>query len=193
MESLIDVDFSKSKLYLNIDSAPDLPHLEDQTQKTLEYLDKIFGEVIPNITKKGNFTKAIEWCWQQPKDDFFFHLEDDWVINKKVKIGNMLEYFSNDKIFAVNLRAYPFSGPRPCLLPSIYRKRFCLEFIEELSYTRNPERQLREFVAKTNQANVHYPEDINEIILKDIGRHWLLTKGLKRNQISNNFVNYVKG
>ena len=187
------IDFSKSTIYINIDFAPDLPQLIDESQKTIEYLEEIFYKVVPNITKEANFTKAIEWCWTQPDEELFFHLEDDWILEQNVHIDDLLKYFDNDKIFAANLRAYSFRGPRACLLPSVYRNSFCKDFIKTLKYHRNPERQLREYVANTELKNVHHPEDIHEIILKDIGRHWLLTNGLKRNNISNSFIKYSKG
>lgn len=193
VENLKGVDFSQSTIYVNIDLSPDLPHLTDESPKTIEYLKKIFYKVIPNVTEKPNFAKAIKWCWSQPKNDLFFHLEDDWVLNKNIHINSLLKYFANNKIFAVNLRAYKFKGPKPCLLPSLYRKRFCDSFIEGMKFDRNPERQLREFVAKTSFENVHYPEEIHDIILEDIGRHWLICNGLKRNHISSCFINYVRG
>ena len=72
-----------------------------------------------------------------PEDDLFFHLEDDWILEEEVEIESLLKYFDDDKIFAVNLRAYGFSGPRPCLLPSMYRKSFCEKFITGLKATAN--------------------------------------------------------
>ncbi len=192
IDKVVDIDFSESTIYINLDSAPKEVPIEDSSQKTIEYLKSIFKDVIFNIPEEPNFTKAVHWCWSQPKNDFFFHLEDDWVLEKKIELLPLLDYFNDPKVFAVNLRAYPFKGPKPCLLPAIYRKTFCEEFIKTLDFERNPENQLRAYVAKTDLHNLHRPEEIKEIILTDIGRSWLLSNGLSRNHISSRFVNYTR-
>lgn len=191
--NLIDIDFSNSKIFINIDFAPDYPNLEDGSDKTIDFLNSVFGEVVFNKTEEPNFTRAIQWCWNSVEDEIFFHLEDDWVLEEKVSIEEIMPYFNNKNVFAVNLRAYKFAGPRACLLPALYRKSFCRKFVEKLDYYRNPENQLRSYV-KVNKDffNIHYPEDIHDIILKDIGREWLRHKGLKRNQISTKFIRYSR-
>lgn len=188
VRNLNGVDFAKSVIYINIDSCPN----EQASKECVSYLGKIFGRVIYNITEEPNFTKAIHWCWNCPKrSELFFHLEDDWILEKKIELKNLLNYFSDPNVYAVNLRAYHFTHPRPCLAQSIWRKSFCKDFLETLDFQRNPESQLRSFVKnKCNNYNIHFPEDINDVIIKDIGRKWLSQKGLKRNHISSMFIKY---
>ena len=192
-DNLVDVDFAKSTIYINVDSTPNLAGLVDESDKTIEFLEKYFGKVVSNITGEGNFTKALQWCWGQPKGDFFYHIEDDWILNRNISLDELFPFFNDENVFAVNLRAYHFAGPRPCLLPALYRSSFCKKFIEKLNEYRNPENQLRSYVSTHKKFyNIHYPEDIQDIILKDIGREWLRHKGLKRNQISSKFIKYQK-
>ena len=182
------VDFSNSTIYINMDQAP--TRILSDEDSTLDYLNKIFGRVVAHQPSSPNFTKAIHWCWSQPKEELFFHLEDDWVLREKVGIDDMLKYFEDSKVFALNLRAYSFKNPRPCLLQSLWRKSFCEEFLNTLDFQRNPENQLRSFVKGTEYYNIHYPKGIDDIIVEDIGREWLRNKGLQRNHISSRFINY---
>lgn len=193
IDNMVNIDFSNSTIYINIDKIEFIDKIEDQRDKTKEYLSKIFKEVITNEPEYPNFSNALKWCWTQPKEELFFHIEDDWLLEKEVDIENIIPLFEDPNLFAVNLRAYHFSGPRPCLLQAIYRKSFCNKFASKLIETINPENSLRSY-AKSNKNlyNIHYPEGINDIVLKDIGRDWLKFKGLKRNQISSKFVKYER-
>lgn len=190
---LIDVDFSKSTLYINIDTSPHLPLFEKESEEIINKINSIFGKVIINRTGIPNFSNAIKWCWSQPAEKLFFHFEDDWLLKKEIKVSEMIKLFDNEKVFAVNLRAYPFLGPKACLLQSIYRKSFCEEFINTLSEQKNPENQLRSFVQGKDVFNMHYPEEVTEIVLEDIGRNWLKVNKLRRNHTSSRFINYSKG
>ena len=193
-ENLVNIDFSKSTIYINIDPViiPPITHLVDQREETKNYLEENFGKVISNEPDEANFSNALKWCWTQPNEELFFHIEDDWLLEDKVDVEDIFPFFQDEKVFAVNLRAYRFSGPRPCLLQAIYRKSFCNEFALTLTDERNPENQLRTYVKKGELYNLHFPESINDIVLKDIGRNWLKQNGLRRNQISTKFTTYKK-
>lgn len=184
------VDFSKSTIYVNADSIVHRPDLRDYSNDVIKLLNKNFGQVIWNPTNSPNFSKAIHWCWSQPKEDFFFHIEDDWILKKEININELIQKFDDSDVYAVNLRAYSFNQPKPCLLQSVWRKSFCEKFINSLDFDRNPENQLRSFVKETKYYNIHYPEGIDDIVVEDIGREWLRKNSIERNHISSKFISY---
>jgi len=189
--NLIGIDFSKSTIYVNIDQSPEKDS-NNNVRKTVGYLNEVFGRVVANIPAEPNFAKAVQWCWSQPQSEFFFHTEDDWILDKKVNLDTMMEYFNNPSMASVNLRAYTFKNPRLCLLQSLWRKKFCDQFLKHYNFDYNPENQLRAFGKITRFDNIHYPEDVEEIIVKDIGRPWLISQGIKRNHMSSSFIKYTR-
>ena len=54
-------------------------------------LQNIFLEKLYIIyLKESNFAEAILWCFNQVKGEFFFHLEDDWILRKEININDMI-------------------------------------------------------------------------------------------------------
>ena len=70
------LDFKKCILYINVDPSPHGQNIE----KNEEVAKKYFGKVIVNYPDKPNFARAVIWCFTQVRGEYFFHLEDDWVL-----------------------------------------------------------------------------------------------------------------
>ncbi len=75
-------NFSVQTLYVNIDPF-------EGGQEEVEACDAICREYFPDIVARkpesSHFTTAVKWLWSQPTADWFFHLEDDWILNREVR------------------------------------------------------------------------------------------------------------
>ena len=177
--NLLNVNFSKSILYINIDPIPK----NTNPELVLDIAKKYFGEVIYNIPKSPNFTNALKWCWSKPKNKYFFHLEDDWILLKSIDI-NVLVKLINNKYVSVLLRGYKKDRNTIDLAPSLFSTEFANRISKKLNINYNPEEQIRApigsdiRISEPTDCTLRYPD---EIVIKDIGREWLRNNNIKRN------------
>lgn len=181
--NLQGVDMRASTLFINIDPLPDEGNLE----ATKEVAAEFFGHVVINQPESPSFPAAVKWCWRQPTTEYFFHLEDDWVLEKPVHVLSMLEAFKDcPQLACVHLRAYnTCEDGRICLAPGLWRASHAREIESRLVTDANPERQLRAQKPSNPHGGKHegfigrhFPDQ--QIVLKDIGRMWMATMGLRR-------------
>ena len=199
-ENMSDVDFKKSILYLNVDPVP----YNKDPMDVVNVAKDFFGEVIYNIPKKANFSNALKWCWQQPTGKMIFHLEDDWKMLRKFKLGEVMHYLSMNRgplagkitgtagaeIIGVSLRVYGFKDFRICLTPSLFDASWARQISRELSPERNPEQRIRE-VCRAKFCSYHYPrKNIYARFVQDIGRKWLDKTIYKKNGHPNRWFEW---
>ncbi len=184
--NLLNANLRESTLYINVDTAP----AGNNPQDIVDIAKRYFRNVVANISSNPCFCQAFKWCWKQPKEDFFFHLEDDWLLLNRVDINDLFELFSksDNKLAVINLRAYlEITDDRICLSPGLVKTVFAEYIIDKLDVTTNPEPQTRRMgSANTTGKNkmgfygLQYPAQVPEVIIKDIGRPWLAKQGLQR-------------
>ena len=113
---------------------------------------KYFGNVIINYAEEPNFAKAVLWCFSQVKNDIFFHLEDDWVLNRKVKMSNILNFIKKNNINnwhqVVFQKKIPQQINEPTLIPSLHNTKHTKFFIKNMDNKTNPEAQMKFFYRK---------------------------------------------
>ena len=207
--NLLGIDYSKSTLYINIDPIPD-----GDRDEVIEVAKQYFGNVVANTPEKPNFSKALKWCFLQPKGDYFFYLQDDWVMQNELYISDMIKHLgtrhypnggrSNERrnsrtIVAVNLRAYKtIRDNRICLSPVLVSNSWGKRFAKRLNTDFNPERQTR-IKSKKNPhgadandlgASLHLPE--KKVIVADTGRKWLNKNNIRRNGNAVKFNGWIK-
>ena len=142
---------------------------------------KYFKEVDFNIPKYPSFPKAVIWTWSKVSAPYVFHLEDDWLMTRQVKIKHLIEIMNENKnlaslrfskykienkdrirmfnaIYDYNKQGFYVSldkrrqfGLNPCLI----RSEFVKESYPRMLDTINPEKQFR-------YGNKH----MNDIIMK---------------------------
>lgn len=192
------MNFKASTLYLNIDPLP----VDGDRQQVIDVAKKFFGNVIVNLPNAANFTNAVNWCWQQAGSDplgYFFHLEDDWVLTRKININEVRKILlSKYNCGMVNLRAYSsINDGRICLSPCLIKSHFAKEITKVLDPRFNPEKQMR----KRSRVNAHggktpvgylsvqYPTNPRLIAIEDIGRSWIQSSKYER-PIGEGFVTW---
>ena len=176
------IDFDKTTLYINIEPLPDPSMRED----VIIVAHKYFGRVIYRTPDEANFTKAIEWLWGTATEEFIFHLEDDWALNKKVDINDMLDFFKEEDTKQVVFRAYKYAYNKMCLSPSIIRSSWAKRFKFDTSL--NPEVQLRRDFVKS--VNIQVPH--KKPVVSDIGRKWIKNADYKKPNHKSSFTSWEK-
>lgn len=192
-KNLQGVNFKESTLYLNVDPIP----VDTDPLKVVEVAKKYFGNVIVNIPKTPNFSLALQWCFTQPKDKYFFYLQDDWVMIKKFSIDTLFDHMGSsirDKknrpgtVVVATMRAYKtIKDNRICLSPGLFNSWWGKTFAQKMNVKFNPERQTRKKTLENPEGGkmqskyigIHLPK--NTTVVEDIGRKWLVNVGLRRN------------
>lgn len=177
---LLNTDFSRSTLYINIDPSPNTTNIH----KVENIAKRYFGTVVANYPQEANFAKAIIWCFTQPKGPYFFHLEDDWILNSKINIHSMINILESDPdIHQVILQQKNVQQPNePTFLPSLHKTIISKLFIPHMSPNINPEAQFKKlFRLWKSQRRVRFKYHIlGRGLVTDIGREWLKRKGIRR-------------
>jgi len=181
--NLLGINFKKSTLYINVDPVPIKKNIENIENICKKY----FGNVIINYANTPNFAEAVIWCFSKVKGNIFFHLEDDWLLNKKVNIIDIINFIKNKKllnwhqcIFEKNIITQP---NEPSLLPSLHNTKITKFFLKYMTNKENPESQMKIFYRNMKKKKILFFNyiiwDIN--LVTDIGRIWLIKNNIKRN------------
>ncbi len=178
-KNLEGINLKSCRLFINIDPLP--PEIKRKT--VIEVAKKYFKEVHYNLPKVANFTAAVNWTWSGARTEYIFHLEDDWELIKPVSVPKLLNYFENNQLIQVILRAYRYRYKTCALSPSIIHRKMYSAVGGKLNIKVNPEAQLRgnRFGVKMPSKGtighkkliVTFPEKTRLVILRDIGRKWI--------------------
>jgi hypothetical protein len=196
---LLGINFKESTLYINIDPIPKI-----NPDRTIDIAKKYFGNVVVNIPEKPNFSKALQWCFSQPKNNkYFFYLQDDWILLQHFHIAHLIDTLGKCitverprhsgierrcRIAVVNLRAYKSIGDyRICLSPGLFNTKWASRFAARMDVDYNPEKQTRHKSADNPGGGImtcyyialHTPS--HKAIVEDIGREWMEKHNIIRN------------
>lgn len=175
------VDFSKSTLYINVDPSPN----NDSITEMEKVARKFFGNVVVNYPEEPNFAAAVIWCFSQVKGEYFFHLEDDWILTCNVDINKMIHSLSGTALQHVlnkKITSRKELG-EPCFVPSLFKTEIVKRYLPLMNPVKNPEWQLKVLYRKnTNGLKSHKSvlHSRSREVSKDIGRDWLKRKGISR-------------
>jgi len=179
--NLKGVDFSKSTLYINIDPAPN----SDNIFRVEEVASKYFGNVICNYPEAPNFAKAISWCFSKVSGEFFFHLEDDWVLNKTIHIDEIISKLNTSSLQCVLNKKSTIRSEigEPMFIPSLFRTEHLKKYLPIMDAVSNPEAQMK-YIYRKNQLLLNQYKSIlfnrSIEISSDIGRRWLIKHNITR-------------
>ncbi len=178
VDNLIGINWDITPLIINIDSFPDKKN-EDKILQVKEVCEKYFKNIQYNVSGVSNFSLALKTIWSSVDSSFVLNLEDDWELRKKIHISDIAEIFDKNDVDQVALRAYPSPSGKFCLSPAFTKASICRDISSKIVVGDNPEIQIRNMgYVKT----LMYPESVPEVILKDLGRSWMLTKRYNRGE-----------
>jgi hypothetical protein len=143
--------------------------LDEDPFECVKTCREFFGEnVVYRIAAKPNFSQAFKWVWSQVKAEYVLHLEDDWLLVRKIDLKDMLRVLHSEPDLAL-LRLpqfcsgekemknwnifFPYNGvyfecPHDlklsvgfCGHPSVIKKQFILTTYPYIDTKLNPEKQ----------------------------------------------------
>ena len=91
------LDRSCFRLIINVDPAGDKHRTQ---QDVLNIAKKYFSDIIYNFPIDPCFTKSVKWLWANTQSTYVFHLEDDWTINQRIDINDMISILDKYKPFS---------------------------------------------------------------------------------------------
>jgi hypothetical protein len=166
-ENIIRDDSDRYTLLMNVDRIG-----EDVEPKSMYSVAcKYFKNVIVNYPETPSFTKAVIWCWKQVREDYTFHIEDDWQFNRRVDVDHLiyiLEKYSDLSSLRLNKKLTPnetrfkvYNGywsyieedrfyimseedtkSHISLNPILFKSKFIKEVLPYMKNDINPEKQL---------------------------------------------------
>ena len=100
-ENLFYDNPERYRLLINVD-----PVGEDcGIKEILEMASKMFSTSEVIIPLEPSFPKAVIRTWECSTSEFCFHLEDDWLLNRRVDINHMINILDQNRHLAC-LRMY---------------------------------------------------------------------------------------
>ena len=84
---------------INVDPVGDTA--KHSQMDVVEVCREYFDTVVQRTPDSPSFAGAVQWCWQQVETDLFFHLEDDWILKRRVDKDEMLGLFEDKKLVNV--------------------------------------------------------------------------------------------
>lgn len=183
-DSLVDVDLkTEGILYINIDPVPDSS--EQAINEELEVARSHFSEVNHRIGESGgNFSCAASWVLSQPKGEYFFNVEDDWLIGGEICIQDFInKIISDDRGNTLQCVANRRVMNRIYFPPSLFQTSIIQSILAQhpIPENENPERWLWE-IKDSKQLVDYNVVCIGSQLCKDNGREWMKEKGFSKNQ-----------
>ena len=193
--------FKRKELFINIDPIGDGKH---QAHEVLAVCNKYFDAVTVNSPPVGNFSLAAKWVWEQINSEFFLHLEDDWLLNKKISKTKLIhELFSAENVASVRLnrersikdKCLQKISLNPILIKTTYIKQALSLYNETL----DPEKQLS--IPPLSNHLKHWKHlaygekkggNLEGGFVTDIGKYWRKAEGLNKIIDQNKSIWYQK-
>jgi hypothetical protein len=181
--------FKQKELFINIDP---IGGSKNQIDDVLIICNKYFDSVTFNCPSVGNFSKAAKWAWEQVNAEFFLHLEDDWLLNKKISKTKLIhELFSTENVASVRLnkqrsikdKCLQKISLNPILIKTTYIKQALSLYSENL----DPEKQLS--IPPLSNHLKHWKHlaygekkrgNLEGGFVTDIGKYWRKSQGLTK-------------
>lgn len=144
--------------------------------ESIRIVEKYCENPIIRTPKTPNFMEAVKWCWSQVASDLFIHLEDDWILNRKIDFNDWhYSIVESNAIQSVLLmkraEMYNYS-----FRPHLASSKVC-ELVTELPKNGNPEKEMALLTLKHGLKSISYG---SPYAITDTGRKWAKYHGLKK-------------
>ena len=181
--------FKRKELFINIDP---ISNQTSSIEDILAICDKYFDKVKFHQPPSGDFSKAVRWVWEQVNAEYFLHLEDDWMLNKKIsKNGLIASLMSKDNIASVRLNRQTSIKnkvlDKVSLNPTLFKTSFIKESLKFYNDKLDPEKQfLCQPLKDLSDSYIHlaYGDMKNNYIegafVTDIGKYWRKSNGIAK-------------
>ena len=171
-------DLPDVRLIINVDPIGDATN-----EEIVNVVERFSNDYEIRFSKEGSFVEAIKWCFAKVRSDIYMHLEDDWLLNKTLCYGDLVNQLKEKNLSQLVLPmkkkrvddfGYSF---RPHLADKV-----CAEKVTEISDSCNPEKSYKLLASRYNwraeEYDAHY-------LVTDMGRKWSKSNGWsKANSVS---------
>ncbi|MEO5371067.1 MAG: hypothetical protein H7833_13435 [Magnetococcus sp. DMHC-1] len=178
--------FESRRLIINIDAIGD-PHAS--IEQMLEVCHMYFDDCLYRHAEHPSFARAVRWGWEQVEADYFLHLEDDWLLKKKVDAHSALACFARDPklaLLSLNMgrNRQDLSLTQFSLRPGFMRRSFIREALLLFDEHLDPEKQFNPHCFMGGElAKWHfryYGEPDDGRFLVDTGGKWRKSLGFDK-------------
>jgi len=176
---------------VNVDPIGDAGHSQADIVAICE---EYFADTISRTPETASFSAAVQWGWSQVESEFFFHLEDDWCLKRKVDVMRLMHAFEDREVVSVRLnvtRNSKFETDENgvvrtrglSLNPSMFRTAYVKELLQGFDLARDPEKQ---FSGNTERPGfprpkfVIYGSSSDGSIVIDTGKKWRKSIGFSK-------------
>ncbi len=194
------------RIIINVDPVGE----ENCSQRDIVNIAKeYFPNVISRTPKKGNFSKAVHWAWSQVKTEFFFHLEDDWLLKsfipayrlqRKLNVEDIVSITfnitSNKKytmLYEVNNKIYHLKTFS--LRPSFFRSKYIKEKLAGFKFDEDPEKQIAKNTLSKSFKNpkfILFGNDNEGRKIIDTGKKWKMKNAFSKWEYKSDIIVYKK-
>lgn len=185
-EDGLGVSFKAFRLFLNIDNAPNNP--DCTVADVVAVAKSFFGDVVFNAPALPSFPLAVKWLWSQVGNyAYTFHLEDDWLMTRRVALDTMLDALRTARCKAGPvwqcrlLKIDSANTPAVCMTPSVFKSELIHGLAQSMHGDGDPEKQLRRHILNTygnHKLALMFPK--RGAVVLDNGRAWRAKRNIKK-------------
>ena len=135
-------------------------------------------EVLVHTADTPGFGEAVRWLWSRSETSWIFHLEDDWILTRRIDVERLAEEMARPKAAQIRFnrrRNHFFRRPRFSLNPCLLRRAFVLEALAGFDPKKDPEKQILRGQLRPLERKWRYYEHgpaFHDAIVVDTGRQW---------------------
>lgn len=151
--------FKNVRIIINVDPVGTLGRTAEEV---LSIVREYFDDVVYRCPVTPSFSNAVRWCWENVESEVFFHLEDDWLLTRKVRFEVIKESLNSDPDIA-SVRFNKFSNSPTSktwtlfsLNPSIIRRSFISEALPLFDDSLDPESQFYKLDGRRQEVLSHW-------------------------------------
>ncbi len=193
-----------TRLIVNIDPIGETDGFSQQD--IIDICKQYFDEVICRTPSVPSFSEAVKWCWNQVESDFFFHLEDDWCLKRKIDISFIDDALNSQEVVSVRLNLTSNSKFKSdnfacsdglSLNPSFFKSNYIKGLLNRFDTSKDPEKQFRDTGNTETYPQpkfVYYGKPNEDAIVIDTGKKWRKSNSLAKWDLTNmETVTWKKG
>jgi hypothetical protein len=204
--------FDVGTVYANIDPFCGSDADGDACERLLR---ESFTTVVLRRPEVPSFGAAVKHLWQQPRSQYFLHMEDDWEVLHSVTPKHIeprlqgqvvqVQLASRDRLYLPKkyafyttwrsilgikfLKKVDVKRPEFATSPSFINSNFARRCAQLMDPRKDPEKQLFSVGSDLGQFTASFrnhplQETGRRAIVRDLGRDWLQTHGLKKRTIN---------
>jgi hypothetical protein len=135
-------------------------------------------EVVVRTAETPGFGEAVRWLWSRSQTAWIFHLEDDWILTRRIDVEQLAKEMSRPKAAQVRFnrrRNHFFRRPRFSLNPCLLRRAFVVEALAGFDPAKDPEKQILRGPLRPLERKWRYYEHgpaFHHAVVVDTGRPW---------------------